>query len=110
MPLGQDLARSLFWAPGDFPDGLVGKESACSAADKRDGVFNPWVEKIPWRRKWLPSIFAWEISWTEEPGGLQSVELEGSHMIWQLNHHKRHQVAKECSQDPFPQPVSSPTV
>ena len=22
-----------------------------------------------------PSIFAWEIPWTEEPGGLQSMEL-----------------------------------
>ena len=81
---------------------------------KRHG-FNPWVRKIPWRRKWLPtllfllgkfhgqkslegyspwdhkesdtterltlsqfmekemathsSVLAWEIPWTEEPGG-----------------------------------------
>ena len=35
--------------------------------------FNPWVRKIPWRRKWLPTpVFAWEIPWTGEPGGLQS--------------------------------------
>ena len=27
----------------------------------------------PWRRKWQPTpvFFAWEIPWTEEPGGLQ---------------------------------------
>ena len=35
--------------------------------------FDFWVWKIPWRRKWqpTPSILAWEIPWTEEPGGLQ---------------------------------------
>ena len=27
---------------------------------------------IPWRRKWQPSILAWKIPRTEEPGGLQS--------------------------------------
>ena len=34
--------------------------------------FNPWVGKIPWRREMVthPSILAWEIPWTEEPGGL----------------------------------------
>ena len=31
--------------------------------------FNPWVGKIPWRRK----ILAWEIPWIEEPGKLQSM-------------------------------------
>ena len=37
--------------------------------------FDPWVEKIPWRRKWQPmSVFlAWIIPWTEEPGKLQSM-------------------------------------
>ena len=40
--------------------------------------FDPWVEKIPWKREWLPnsSIFAWRIPWTEEPRGLQSMELQ----------------------------------
>ena len=31
---------------------LNGKESACQC--KRCG-FNPWVGKIPWRRKWQPT-------------------------------------------------------
>ena len=30
------------------------------------------------------SIFAWEILWTEEPGGLQSVELQKS-QVWLSN-------------------------
>ena len=32
-----------------------------------------WAGKIPWRRAWQPtSILVWRISWTEEPGRLQS--------------------------------------
>ena len=32
----------------------------------------------PWRWKWQPisSILAWEIPWTEEPGGLQSMQSQ----------------------------------
>ena len=44
--------------------------------------FDPWVEKIPWRRKWQPipfSILAWRIPWTEEPGTLQFM---GSQKSW----------------------------
>ena len=32
------------------------------------------------------SILAWEISWKEEPGGLQSMGSQESDMTWQLNH------------------------
>ena len=34
--------------------------------------FDPWVEKIPWRRAWQPTpvFFPGESSWTEEPGWL----------------------------------------
>ena len=35
-----------------FPCSSVSKESACSAG--KPG-FNPWVGKIPWRRKWHPT-------------------------------------------------------
>ena len=35
-----------------FPRWLSGKESACHC--RRLG-FNPWVRKIPWRRKWQPT-------------------------------------------------------
>ena len=34
-----------------FPGGSVGKESACNAGDLGD----PWIGKIPWRRKWQPT-------------------------------------------------------
>ena len=41
--------------------------------------FNPWIRKIAWSRKWLPthpSILAWKIPWAEEPGGIQSMGPE----------------------------------
>ena len=57
---------------GGFPGGSVVKNLPANAGDQR---FDPWVGKIPWRRKWqtYSSILAWEIPWAEEPGGLQSV-------------------------------------
>ena len=52
-----------FWSGISVPvnltygcDGLSGKESACQC---RKPGFYPWVEKIPWRRKWQPtSVFS----------------------------------------------------
>ena len=40
---------------------------------KRHG-FDPWIRKIPWRRKWQPTpvFLPRRIPWTEEPGGLES--------------------------------------
>ena len=37
--------------PWQFPGGDNGKESACQC---RRCEFDPWVGKIPWRRKWQP--------------------------------------------------------
>ena len=52
--------------------------------------FNLWVRKIPWRGEWQPiplemGILAWEIPWTEEPGGLQSMELQRVGYDWATN-------------------------
>ena len=47
---------------------MLSKESACSIA----GWENP-LEKGP---STYSSILAWEIPWTEEPGGLQSMGLQ----------------------------------
>ena len=56
--------KCLNWSPPmswGFPGGSVGKESICSAGDllqHRRPSFDPWVKKIPWRRKWQPtSVF-----------------------------------------------------
>jgi len=62
-----------------FPGGINGKEPICQCRRHKRCGFNPWVGKIPWRRKWqrelpgqFPAILAWRIPWTEEPGRLQS--------------------------------------
>ena len=57
----------------EFPGDASGKESACQCRRCR---FDPWIGKIPGKgNDNYFSILAWEIAWTEEPGGL---ELTGS--------------------------------
>ena len=36
------------------------------------------TQKDPWRRKWQSSILTWEMQWTEEPGGMQSMGSQKS--------------------------------
>ena len=38
-----------------FPDGASGKESACQYRICNRCGFDPWIRKIPWRRKWQPT-------------------------------------------------------
>ena len=51
------------------------KKSAYQCRRHRRLGFDPWVRKTPWKEELAThsSIFAWKISWTEEPGGLQSM-------------------------------------
>ena len=54
-----------------FPDGSAGKESVCNAGD----VGSNLGQEDPLEKEMAPhsSVLAWEISGTEEPGGLQSM-------------------------------------
>ena len=67
---------------------LSAKESACQS---RRHSFDPWVGKIPRKRK-QPSIppSCLEIPWTEEPGGLRSI---GSQRVGHDRVKKQKQVA-----------------
>ena len=38
-----------------LPWWLIGKEPACHCLQCRRCRFDPWVRKIPWRRKWQPT-------------------------------------------------------
>ena len=40
---------------GGFPGGTVGKESAYQCRRPKRCKFDPWVGKIPWKRKWQPT-------------------------------------------------------
>ena len=35
-----------------FPDSASGKEPACQSRGHKTRRFDPWVGKMPWRRKW----------------------------------------------------------
>ena len=63
-----------------LPRWLGGKESTCQ--------WDPWVRKIPWSRKMSTHscILAWKIPWTEEPGGLQSIESQRVGQDWATGH------------------------
>ena len=61
-----------------------------------------WVRSLgwedPWRREWRPTpvFFPGESSWTEEPGGLQSMGLQSQTQLSNLAQH-RHMVDLQCS-------------
>ena len=38
-----------------LPKWLTSKESTCQGGRRRRHGFDPWVRKIPWRRKWQPT-------------------------------------------------------
>ena len=50
----------------------------------RKPELDPWVGKIPWRRKWLShsSILAWESPWTEDPDEVQSTGSQRAEHDW----------------------------
>ena len=84
-PLSMEFSRKEYWSglpfppPGDLPDpriraaspvspvlqvdslpqcfpgGARGKEPTCQCRRRKRHGFNPWVRKIPWRRKWQPT-------------------------------------------------------
>ena len=58
-----------------FPGGLVVKNLPANARDTRDAGSIPEDQEDPLEKKMTThsSILAWTISWTEEPGGLQSM-------------------------------------
>ena len=60
-------ADLFFFTPGQQEKRLSGKEFACNVGDVGSilGLGDPLKEE----RAAHSSIFAWEIPWTEEPGG-----------------------------------------
>ena len=51
-----------------FPGGASGKEPICQRRRCKRCRFNPWIGKIPWRRKWQPTpvFLTWKITRREE--------------------------------------------
>ena len=77
---------------------LVAQLVKNSPAMRRPG-FNPWVEKMPWRRERLPTPVFWRIPWTEDPGRVQSMRLQRVRHNWEICTHTTstsiHEIMKE---------------
>ena len=52
------------------------KNTPANAGDTRDVGSLGWEDSLEKEMATLSSILAWESTWTEEPGGLQSVGLK----------------------------------
>ena len=48
VELGTGLSKTI-------PGGSSGKEPTCQCRRRKKRGINPWVGKIPWRRKWQPT-------------------------------------------------------
>ena len=60
-----------------FSDGSVVKNPPASTEDERDMGFIPdWENPLEEEMANHSTIIAWEIPWTEEPVGLQSMGLQ----------------------------------
>ena len=79
------LSTSLVLLGGS---GASGKESACQCRRCKKFRFHPWVQKIPWRRKWQPTwiFLPGKFYGQEEPGGLQSMEPQRGGHGWATKH------------------------
>ena len=68
------------------------RESPCPCRRRRRRKFYPWVGKIPWSRKWQPSLefLPGKVPWTEEPIGLQSVGSQSVGHDWAHRHTRLH--------------------
>ena len=56
------------------PSSSANKEPACQCGRHKRCWFDPWAQKIPWRRKWqpIPVFLPGKFHGQEEPGRLQS--------------------------------------
>ena len=72
--------------PMGFPGGASGKEPICQCRRLKRRGFSPWEDwEDPLEKEMVTrsGVLVWEIPWTEEPGGLQSIAL--------------HRVGPDCS-------------
>ena len=66
-----------------YPDGSDGKESACNVGEL--GSIPELGRSLEKGRATHPSILAWKIPQTEEPGGLQSMGSRRVRLSWGAN-------------------------
>ena len=83
-----------------FPGGASGEELTCQCRRQKRPRFNPWVEKIPWRRaRQPPPVFLpGESPWTEEPLSMHAhmSSWKSTHEFLILNIFASHISQLEC--------------
>ena len=76
LPGEISITSDIQMTPGGFSDGSDGKEFACNVGDPSlipgSGRSDPLEKGMATHS----SILSWRIPWTEEPGQLQSMELQ----------------------------------
>ena len=78
------LWATIFGRKG-FPGCTSGKEPTYQCRRHKRQGFDPWVRKIHWRRAWQSTlVFLSGESWTQEPGGLQSIGSQSQTQLKQL--------------------------
>ena len=89
IPLDLNCRHIYIFKHMGLPKWCCGKESACQCKRCKRQGFHPWVRKIPLEKEMATcsSILAWEIPWTEEPGGQQSMRLQRIKHYWLHNTH-----------------------
>ena len=50
------ISLIVFYLCRGLPRWLSGKESTCQCRRHKRPQFDPWVRKIPWSRKWQPTL------------------------------------------------------
>ena len=55
-------------------------KTACNAGDGRRRGFDPWIGKMPWRKKWQPTpvLLPGEFHGQRDPGRLESTGSQRS--------------------------------
>ena len=71
-----------------FPGGASGKEPACQCRKHKRCGFSPWVGKIPWRKKWKPTLVFLPGESYRGPGGLVHRVTKSRTWLKQLTMHK----------------------
>ena len=84
-------STNIYWIPGLYgvlPDGSVAEESTCNIGVAGDGGSISGLRGSPEGGNDNPlHILAWEITWKEEPGRLQSMGCQESDTTEQLSMH-----------------------
>ena len=80
-----------------FPGGTSGKESTCQCRRLQRHEFDPWVRKIPWRKKWQPTPVSLPGKFHEQETGVlpgkphaQSMGSQRLDTTQQLTHNKKY--------------------